>query len=218
MSELGRLLQYSRRYSGYLLLSVVLMALVGAAQALTVRLIGPIFDRVLNPSSPDSPVLLFTIPIWNHRVFLDSFMPADVHNVWTMVASGILAVFTIKGLCDYAGNYLVNYVGLSAVTDLRQDVFDRVVHQDAHFFESNSTARVMSSIMNDLEKIQVAMSHILADLLRQSFTAIALLFVILQTDWRLALGSLTLLPFVLLPTLRLGRRIRRTTRSAQDNA
>jgi subfamily B ATP-binding cassette protein MsbA len=101
---------------------------------------------------------------------------------------------------------------------LRQDVFDRVVHQDAHFFESNSTARVMSSIMNDLEKIQVAMSHILADLLRQSFTAVALLLVVLQTDWRLALGSLTLLPFVLLPTVRLGRRIRRTTRSAQDNA
>jgi subfamily B ATP-binding cassette protein MsbA len=218
MSELSRLLQYSRRYSGFLLLSVILMALVGAAQALTVRLIGPIFDRVLNPNSPDSPVLLVTIPIWNHPIYLNSFMPSDVHNVWTMVATGILAVFTIKGLCDYAGNYLVNYVGLSAVTDLRQDVFDRVVHQDAHFFESNSTARVMSSIMNDLEKIQVAMSHILADLLRQSFTAIALLFVILQTDWKLALGSLTLLPFVLLPTLRLGRRIRRTTRSAQDNA
>ena len=72
--------------------------------------------------------------------------------------------FSIKGACDYAGNYLINYVGFSAVTDLRQDVFDRVLHQDAQFFESNSTARVMSSIMNDLEKIQVAMSHILADL------------------------------------------------------
>ncbi len=218
MSELGRLLRYSRKYTGHLLLSVILMALVGAAQALIVVLIKPIFDRVLSPASADAPVLLFTIPIWKHDVFLDSFMPAQVHNVWTMVAAGIIAVFTIKGLCDYAGNYLVNYVGLSAVTDLRQDVFDRVVHQDAHFFESNSTARVMSSIMNDLEKIQVAMSHILADLLRQSFTAVALLFVILQTDWKLALGSLTLLPFVLLPTLRLGRRIRKTTRSAQDNA
>jgi subfamily B ATP-binding cassette protein MsbA len=217
-SELGRLLRYSKRYSGHLLLSVGLMALVGAAQALIVVLIKPIFDRVLSPASAEAPVLLFTIPIWKHDIFLDSFMPAQVHNVWTMVAVGIIAVFTIKGLCDYAGNYLVNYVGLSAVTDLRQDVFDRVVHQDAHFFESNSTARVMSSIMNDLEKIQVAMSHILADLLRQSFTAVALLFVILQTDWKLALGSLTLLPFVLLPTLRLGRRIRKTTRSAQDNA
>ena len=218
MSELGRLLHYSRRYTFHLVLSVLLMACVGAAQALTVRLIGPIFDRVLNPASADSPVLLFTIPIWKHAVYLDRFMPASVHNVWTMVAVGILAVFAIKGLCDYAGNYLVNYVGLSAVTDLRQDVFDRVVQQDAHFFESHSTARVMSSIMNDLEKIQVALSHMLADLLRQSFTALALGVVVLQTDWRLALASLTVLPFVLFPTLRLGRRIRRTTRSAQDNA
>jgi len=218
VSQLGRLLRYSRPYIPHLLFSVVLMACVGAAQALTVRLIGPIFDRVLNPSSADAPVLLFTIPVWKYQVYLDSFMPAQIHNVWTMVATGILAMFALKGLCDYAGNYLVNYVGLSAVTDLRQDVFDRVVNQDAHFFESNSTARVMSSIMNDLEKIQVAMSHILADLLRQSFTFLALGAVVLQTDWKLALASLTVLPFVLVPTLRLGRRIRRTTRSAQDNA
>jgi ATP-binding cassette, subfamily B, bacterial MsbA len=193
------------------------MACVGAAQGLTVLLIGPIFDRVLNPTSADAPVFLFTIPGWNHRVYLDNFMPMTIHNVWTMVAVGILAVFAIRGLCDYLGNYLVNYVGLSAVTDLRQDVFDRVVHQDAHFFESNSTARVMSSIMNDLEKIQVAMSHILADLLRQSFTLLFLAAAVMRTDWKLATGSLTLLPLVLIPTLRLGRRIRRTTRSAQDN-
>ena len=135
MSQFARLLRYSRPYTGFLLMSVVLMACVGAAQGLTVRLIGPIFDRVLNPASPDSPVRLFTIPGWNYQVYLDNFMPASIHNVWTMVATGILAMFAIKGLCDYAGNYLVNYVGLSAVTDLRQDVFDRVVHQDAHFFE-----------------------------------------------------------------------------------
>jgi subfamily B ATP-binding cassette protein MsbA len=42
--------------------------------------------------------------------------------------------------------------------------------------------------------------------------------VVLQRDWRLALGSLTVLPIVLLPTIRIGRRIRRTTRRAQDNA
>ena len=58
----------------------------------------------------------------------------------------------------------------------------------------------------------------LADWLRQSFTVVALLCVVLQKDWRLALVSLTVLPFVLVPTLRIGRRIRRTTRSAQDDA
>ncbi len=218
MSELGRLLRFSRPYTPHLVLSVLLMACVGAAQALTALLIGPIFDRVLNPASADAPVLLVTIPILQHKVFLSDLMPPSIHNVWTMVAVGILAVFFIKGLCDYCANYLINYVGFSAVTDLRQTVFDRVVHQDAHFFEANSTARVMSSIMNDLEKIQVALSQILADWLRQSFTALGLLAVLLQIDWKLAGVSLTMLPFVLVPTLRLGRRIRRTTRSAQDNA
>ena len=218
MSELGRLLRYARPYTPYLLVSVVLMACVGAAQALTALLIGPIFDRVLNPASPEAPVALFTLPIIKRQLFLDDLMPAAIHNVWTMVAAGILAVFFIKGLCDYAANYLINYVGYSAVTDLRQTVFDRVLQQDAYFFEANSTARVMSSIMNDLEKIQVATSHILADFLRQTFTALGLLAVVVQTDWKLALASLTVLPFVLVPTARLGRRIRGSTRRAQDDA
>jgi subfamily B ATP-binding cassette protein MsbA len=218
MRELARLLRYSRPYTPYLILSVILMVCVGAAQGLMALLIRPVFDRVLNPSSPDAPVLLFQIPLIHRNLYLSDFMPASIHNILTMVATAILAVVFLKGICDYFANYLINYVGFSAVTDLRQTVFDRVVHQDAHFFESNSTARVMSSIMNDLEKIQVALSHILADWLRQSFVAIALLAVVLQTDRRLALGSLTVLPFVLVPTMRLGRRIRRSTRSAQDNA
>lgn len=218
MKELSRLLRYSVPYTGHLLASIVLMACVGASQALTVLLIQPVFDRVLDPKSADAPVKLFTIPLWDHPVYLDSFVPSGWHNVWTMVAFAILVVFAVKGICDYSANYLVNYVGFSAVTDLRQDVFDKVLYQDAHFFENNSSARVMSSIMNDLEKIQVALSGILADLLRQSFTAIGLGAVVLQKDWKLALVSLTLLPFVLVPTLRLGRRIRGTTRHAQDAA
>jgi subfamily B ATP-binding cassette protein MsbA len=93
-----------------------------------------------------------------------------------------------------------------------------VVKQGAQFFEAHSTGRLMSSIMNDIEKIQVASSHILADLLRQVFIVLGLLFVILDKDWKLALVSLTVLPFVLVPTARIGRRIRRTSRRSQDQA
>ncbi len=218
MKDLLRLLRLVKPYLVPLLGSVVLMAFVGAAQALMALLIGPVFDRVLNPSAADSPVLLFTIPGFGHHVYLQDLVPGAIHNIWTMVAIGIIAVFVIKGSCDYLGNYLVNYVGFATVTDLRQTVFDRVLRQDAQFFETNSTGRLMSSIMNDLEKIQVATSHILADWLRQSFTIVGLLYVVLQKDWRLALASITVLPFVLVPTLRIGRRIRRTTRTTQDSA
>lgn len=218
MKELARLLKFVRPYVGHLLSSVVLMLCVGLSQAMMALLIGPVFDRVLNPHSADTPVALFKIPGIDYTIYLNQLVPASIHNIWTMVAIGILGSFTVKGICDYLGNYLINYVGVSAVTDLRQMVFDRVLRQDSQFYESTSTGRLMSSIMNDIEKIQVATSHILADWLRQSFTVVFLLWVVVQKDWRLALFSLTVLPFVLAPTARLGRRIRRSTRRAQDDA
>lgn len=216
MKDLLRLLRYSRPYIPHLLASMVLMAIVGAAQGMTAVLISPILDRVLKPQDHEPPVALGTL--FHHTFYLNDLVPHHITAIWSMVATAILAVFFLRGICDYFGNYIINYVGFSAVTDLRQAVFDRVVRQDAHFFEDNSSARVMSSIMNDLEKIQVALSGILADFLRQSFTAVALLAVVLNNDWRLALWSLTVLPLVLVPTVRLGRKIRKTTRRAQDDA
>ncbi|MEZ5352558.1 MAG: ABC transporter transmembrane domain-containing protein [Bryobacteraceae bacterium] len=216
MSDLRRLLSYTRPYLGWLSASVVLMAIAGIAHALIALLIRPVFDRVLDPGSPDAPVLLGEF--LGRKLYLQQLMPASIHNVWTMVAAGILGVFVLKGLTEYAGNYLVNRVGYSAITDLRQTIFDRLLRQDAAFYEQHATGRLMSSIMNDIEKIQVAVSHMMADWLRQTFSALGLLYVVLQTDWKLALVSLTLLPFVLIPTLRIGKRIRRTTRRAQDDA
>ncbi len=218
MNELLRLLTYARRYWFYLILSVLLMALVGAAHASIALLVGPIFDYVLNPAAVDKPVVLFTVPVLNYPLYLNQFMPARVHNIATMVALAILVIFAVKGLCDYLANYMINYAGCSAVTDLRNKVFEKVLRHGSEFFEAHSTGRLMSSIMNDIEKIQVAISHILADLLRQSFVVLCLLFVVLRKDWQLAVASLVVMPLVLVPTARLGRHIRRTSRSAQDQA
>jgi len=218
VSELGRILRFVRPYWHALLGSVLLMALAGAAHAAVALLLRPVFDRVLKPVSSNLPVLLFKVPGWGKEVYLDQITPAWFQNVWSMVAFWILAVFLIKGLSDFSGNYLVNYVGFSAITDLRQRVFEKVLRQGSQFFELHSTGRLMSSIMNDIEKMQVATSHMLADWLRQTFSVVGLLYVLIALDWRLALISLTLLPFVLLPTVRIGKRIRRTTRRAQDAA
>ncbi|MBL8232583.1 MAG: ABC transporter ATP-binding protein [Bryobacterales bacterium] len=218
MNDLRRLLGYAKPYRATLLLSVFLMALAGTAHAMMALLIRPIFDRVLSPAADAAPVLLITIPVLNQPLYLHQVIPFPLANAWQLVAAGILAVFLVRGLADYCGNYLVNRAGFSAVTDMRQQVFESVVRQDAAFFESHSTGRLMSSIMNDIDKIQVATSHLLADWLRQTFSAGALLLVVLQMDWKLALVSLTVLPFVFIPTVRIGRKLRRATRRAQDHA
>ena len=216
MSELLHLLSYVRPYWRRLGVSVVLMAIVGVCHGLVALLIGPIFDRVLNPKSPEAPVVLYEVPFSGLEIHLNDLVPSWVSNVWTMVAIGILGVFIVKGLCDFFGNYLINYVGLSGVRNLRNEVYGVVLNQSPAFFQQRHTGKLTSSLVNDIEKIQLAMSHILADLLRQSFIVIALLSILVQTDWILAAVSLTVLPFVLVPTSRIGRRIRKTTRRAQD--
>jgi ATP-binding cassette, subfamily B, bacterial MsbA len=95
-------------------------------------------------------------------------------------------------------------------------VFDKVLKQGAEFFESHSTGQLMSTIMNNVDKVQLATSHILADFLRQSFMAIALSLVVLGKDFKLALISIVVVPFIAIPTTQIGRRIRRTTRYTQD--
>lgn len=218
MKRLWRLLAYARRYWPALGISVVLMAIAGAMQGMVPILLGPIFDRVLRPDSPEARIPIPVPKMLGFELYLDQLVPFPIHNVWTLVAVTILLVFLTRGLADYLGNYLVNYVGLSAVTDLRQRAFEKVIREEHEFFQQHSTGRLMSSLMNDIEKIQVGVSQMLADWLRQIFSATAFIYVLFHADWRLALASTTVLPFVLLPTARLGKRIRRTTRSAQDHA
>src|SRR5262245_45447605 len=134
MGEIARLLRYVRPYWGRLLASVFLMAIVGACHAMIAVLIGPVFDRVLNPQSAEAPVELFRVPGYG-PFYLHFLLPDAIHNIWTMVAAAILVVFLAKGLCDFFGNYLVNYVGLGAVTDLRNRVYESVLRQSAAFFQ-----------------------------------------------------------------------------------
>jgi subfamily B ATP-binding cassette protein MsbA len=218
MAETWRLLGYARRYTPVLVLAVVLMMISGAGRAMLPVLLKPVFDRVLEPSSPEARVAL-PVPRWaGFQLYLDQLIPLPIHNVWTLVAVAILMVFFVKGIADYFGNYLISYAGLGAVTDLRQKTFDKVIREEHAFFHSLSTGRLMSSILSDIEKIQLAVSQMLADWFRQIFAAAGMIYVLVQNDWKLALVSITVLPFVLLPTARLGKRIRRSTRRAQDEA
>jgi len=218
LKELLRLLRYARSYIPALLASVVFMALVGLSQLLMLKLIPLVLGRVLNPSSPDAPAVLVNLRHPRIYITLNQLMPGSVHNIWTMVAIGIVGCFVAKGVCDYLGNYLINWTGTSAIMDLRQEVFDRVLHQDAQFFENNESGRIMSAIMLDIDRIQVSVSTMLADWLRQMFTAFFLLLGMITINRELSLISLLVFPVVALLTVGLGRRIRRTTRHAQDMA
>src|ERR1700758_1606929 len=170
MRQLSRLLRYVAPYWWQLLGSLVLMALVGLLDAFRVLLIGPIFDRVLNPSAHSRSIQLFKIPVSGRAVLLQQFVPSHFQNPWTVVAFALVAATVLKGVFDYAGTYLVNYAGFGLITDLRNDLYDSILQRSAAFFHKHTTGTLVSTIVNDVERVQYAMSSVLAEFLQQVFT------------------------------------------------
>ncbi len=217
MRELLRLMRYVKPYALRLALSVALMAGVGFFEAMMALLIGPVFDRVLNPKADGAGIPLFRAG-YLPQIDLTRFAPAFIHNVWTMVAVAILIVTFGKAIFEYAADYLVHYIGFAVISDLRNQVYERIIRQSARFFKDHSTGKLMSAIVNDIEKIQLAVSHLLADFMRQVFTLVAMVAVLFVLDPVIASFALPLLiAVVLYASLKIGKRVRKSSRTTQDN-
>jgi ATP-binding cassette, subfamily B, bacterial MsbA len=215
MSQVRRLLLFVRPYTLRFAAAFVLMAVVGACEALTALLIRPVFDRLF-VQGDSTAILLFTWPFNGHPVYLQDFIPHHFHNVWTVIAIAVIMVTLIKGFSEFSATYLVNYVGHSVVRDLRNLLYSRIIEQSIAFFTKNPTGRLMSAVTSDIEKVQNAVSQASADSLRETFTLLGLAGVIFYLDWRLAVVSLLLVPFIIFPASKIGEYIRISSRRSQD--
>jgi subfamily B ATP-binding cassette protein MsbA len=216
MRQLTRLVRYAAPYWWQVGASVVLMAAVGLLDAFRLLLIGPIFDRVLNPGSQSREMQLFTFPGSGHPIYLQQFVPSHFQNPWTVVAYALVAATVLKGICDYAGTYLVNYGGYGMITDLRNDLYDSILRRSAAFFHKHTTGTLVSTVVNDVERVQYAMSSVLAEFLQQFFTFIFTALVVVALGRRFAWVLLLFVPVIIYSAGKIGRRVRHTTRRGQD--
>ena len=216
MRQLTRLIRYVAPYWWPVGASVLLMAAVGLLDAFRLLLIGPIFDRVLNPGSQSREMQLFKIPGSEHAIYLQRFVPSHFQNPWTVVAFALVAATVLKGICDYAGTYLVNYAGFGMITDLRNDLYDSILQRSAAFFHKHTTGTLVSTIVNDVERVQYAMSSVLAEFLQQFFTFVFTALVVVVLGRKFAWILVLFVPVIIFSAGRIGRRVRHTTRRGQD--
>ena len=216
MRQLTRLIRYVIPFMLQLLPGVVLLASVGFLEAFRLILLKPVLDRVLNPSSGSENIVLFTWPESGQPVYLQRFVPTHFHNAWTIVAFALVASTVLKGIFDYTGTYLVNHAGFGMITNLRNDLYNSVLRRSAAFFTKHTTGTLISTIINDIERVQYAMSSVLAEFLQQffAFAFTAVLVVILGRE--LAWVLLLFVPFIIYSAIRIGRKVRSTTRRGQD--
>ena len=216
MKRIWRLLLYVRPYALHVVASVLLMATVGAMAALRIILVKPIFDNVLSPDAPTRTVLRFPLPLLGRDLDLQFLVPSHFHNAWTVVAYMLIVSAIVKSVCDYLGTYLVNYAGFGMITDLRNDLYNAVLRRSVAFFQKHTTGSLLSTLINDIERVQYAMSSVLGELLQQLFTLLFTAGVVVMVGGKLAWVLLLFVPVVISSARRIGRHVRRTTRKGQD--
>lgn len=214
--QLKRLLSYVRPYSFRLGLGVLLVAFVALAEGLVAFMVKLAWDFVLKPEAASSLLPLGTIPWSGKVIYLNDFFPPNrFHNVWPIFSISLIVLFVSKALAEYLGVTQIQYVGQTAVTDLRNQVYAKLIRQPIGFFQHNPTGRVISTVINDVERARLALSDYLADLFQKGFTFLVFVGVMFYFNWKMALGAAVLLPLVVLPVNKFGRKIRRSSENSQ---
>jgi subfamily B ATP-binding cassette protein MsbA len=194
VSALPRLLGYTSRYKGRFAIAFLAMLLYAVASAGVAYLIKPIVDHGLQPNRQDPS------------------LPPDL-MFWSVA---VLVAYLVKGLGSYLSAFVMTDIGQRVVRDLRNQLFRHILAQSAAFFSRRSTGQLMSRITNDVSQVQQAVSETVGDLLREGLALIGYAVLLFWWDHNLALVFVTGAPIVVYPLVRLGQRVRRSTRRSQE--
>jgi subfamily B ATP-binding cassette protein MsbA len=191
VNEFRRLLGYTRPYRGRLTAALAAMVVYGAATAYLAKLLKDIVDDVLVKEAQQSRVL--------------------------EVTAVLVGVYLVKGLGAYLSAYLMTDVGQLVVRDVRDKLFAHILGQSAAFFARRTSGQLMSRVTSDVTQIQQAVSETIGDLLREGLALVGYLALLFYYDARLALVCLTSAPVIVYPLVRLGQKVRRTTKRSQEH-
>ncbi|HEY3055071.1 MAG TPA: ABC transporter transmembrane domain-containing protein [Thermoanaerobaculia bacterium] len=241
MNVLGRLYRYLHRYKAWALVAFGSMIIFAATQTMLMALIQPLFDEVLTP--PGQHVVVKKHDTSTRQRVIDAVLHRDqpegkrgwfINSVdratrnldhwwndepaekWKKVLTALLLVFVIRAFTSFFSEYAFQKVGLSTVRDLRNELYESIIHQSHRFFSERSTGEMVSRVVSDADAIQAAVSTRMGDLFQESITLIGLILYVFISNTELALISLIVAPVIVMPVIHFGRRLRGTTHRSQE--
>ncbi len=237
--------RYARRYTGWLALAAVSILVFAAATAAIASLVKPIFGEVLLSNDMPSALNLTAHPAvsqagkarapkaetplahWAEKLNLAQRIDDGYQSLKRRLGVGpaevvyfvpllFVVVFLLRSLADFVSGYSFQHLGLGMTTDIRNDLYERVLNQSSRFHAEHPSGELVARVINDVALMQNAVSNRLLDLLQQSVTLVFLLALLLSTHFKLALISLIAAPVMLYPIVRFGKGMRKTSHRSQE--
>jgi len=147
----------------------------------------------------------------------DGFAKANGTWDWLLYPLIVLGIFLMRAIFGFIGEYLMSWVANNVISELRQAMFERMVHLPTAYFSDNLSGRLMSRIMYDVTNVTGAATSALTTLIKDSLSIIALMGWLLYLNWRLTLITLIMVPPIALAVRFFSRRLRKVARGQQES-
>ena len=145
----------------------------------------------------------------------DVFLKKDKEMLF-LLPIAIILLFILKGAFDYGQAYLMNFVGLRIVADMREKLYNHLQNLSLSFFTKTPTGILISRITNDVNLLQGSVSNVITGLLKDAFTILGLTGVVFYRDWKLALIAFLIFPLAIIPIKEFGKRLRKFSSKSQQ--
>ncbi|RJG06979.1 lipid A export permease/ATP-binding protein MsbA [Noviherbaspirillum cavernae] len=143
------------------------------------------------------------------KILLDKgFSGAPSFSLWA-VPVFVVGIFTLRGASTFTTTYMMTWVSTRLLNELRQQMFNRLLDVPVSFYVTGSSARVINSMMFEVQQIIDMIRNVFTSLIRDTLTVIGLLGYLLWLNWRLTLITLVLLPLIAVVVRMTGKRLRK---------
>ena len=151
------------------------------------------------------------------KYLLDSgFKATDQRLIW-LIPTGIIGLFFIRAVFSFCTGYLFSWISIHLVTDLRRQMFVKLMDLPTQIFHDQSAGKLISRLLMDTGNMNDAVTTVLVIAVRESLTAIALTAYLIYLDWRLTLITLIIGPVIAFIIQGFGKRMRSASRSALES-
>jgi ATP-binding cassette subfamily B protein len=135
---------------------------------------------------------------WLTKIALDVAIPEGNGSLLAILAGAFMASLLLSFGLQYAQALLTTWLGQRVMLDLRSEIFDKLQRLDLRFYDKNPVGRLMTRITSDVETLNELFASGVVAVFGDVFTLLFILGAMLQMDWKLALVTFSVLPFVAL--------------------
>lgn len=122
----------------------------------------------------------------------------DSFHSLLMLALIFFGLTTLRFIASFLQTYLTNYFSQLAMNDLRHDIFAHVERMPIQFFDKNPVGRLVTRVTSDVRAIDEMLSSGVITIIQDFILVVAIVVIMVLLDWKLALISYAILPFVIL--------------------